>query len=143
MNARLPNLPTPARAEAHADVVRRGYHAFNHGDIQALNELFDARASWHTPGRSPLAGDHRGREAVFAQFARYGGDTQGTFRAALKDVLANDDGRVVGLHHNSGLRCGLRLDVDCCIEFVVRDGKIVSGREYFFDLCAWDAFWAA
>jgi ketosteroid isomerase-like protein len=37
---------------------------------------------------------------------------------------------------------GRRLDVDCCIEFEVRDGRIVSGREYFFDLHAWDAFWA-
>jgi len=26
---------------------------------------------------------------------------------------------------------------------VVRDGRIVSGREHFFDLHAWDDFWAA
>jgi ketosteroid isomerase-like protein len=24
----------------------------------------------------------------------------------------------------------------------VADGQIVSGREFFFDLHAWDAFWA-
>ena len=143
MNASSRTLPEPTRAEANADVVRRGYHAFNTGDIHTLNELFDVRAAWYTPGRSPVAGDHQGREAVFAQFARYGGETQGTFRAALRDVLANDDGCVVALHHNSGLRNGRRLDVDCCIEFVVRNGKIVSGREHFFDLHAWDAFWAA
>lgn len=143
MNASSRDFTTLTPAEAHADVVRRGYHAFNTGDIHTLNELFDARATWHTPGRSPVAGDHHGREAVFAQFARYGGDTQGTFRAALRDVMANDEGRVVALHHNSGLRNGRRLDVDCCVEFFVRDGKIVSGREHFFDLHAWDAFWAA
>ncbi len=143
MDASTPDLPNGRRAEAHADIVRRGYHAFNTGDIHTLNELFDARATWHTPGRSPVAGDHRGREAVFAQFARYGGDTQGTFRAALRDVLANEDGCVVALHRNTGVRNGRRLDVDCCIEFAVRDGKIVSGREHFFDLHAWDAFWSA
>jgi hypothetical protein len=79
---------------------------------------------------------------VFAQFARYGGESQGSFKATLQQVLASDDGRVVGLHHNSGLRNGKRLDVDCCIEFHVRDGRIVSGREHFFDLYAWDAFWS-
>jgi len=134
--------PTTARASEHADVVRRAYHAFNTADIGALNELFDEKASWHTPGRSPIAGEHRGRNAVFAQFGRYGGETHGTFTAALQQVLASDDGCVVGLHHNSGVRNGKRLETDCCIEFEVRDGKIVSGREHFFDLHAWDAFWA-
>lgn len=142
MNAMTHDTSAATRAEAHADVVRRGYQAFNTGDIKALNELFDAKASWHTPGHSPIAGHHQGREAVFAQFGRYGGDTEGTFKAALKQVLASDDGRVVGLHHNSGQRNGQRLDVDCCIEFQVRDGRIVSGREHFFDLYTWDAFWA-
>jgi ketosteroid isomerase-like protein len=130
----------PARDDA--DVVRRGYHAFNTGDIRALHEVFDEQASWHTPGHSPLAGEYRGRPAVFAQFARYGGETEGTFKAALHQVLTGDDGRVVGVHHNSGLRHGRRLDVSCCIEFQVRDGRIVCGREHFFDLHAWDAFWA-
>jgi len=142
MTAMTQELPATTRAEKHADVVRRGYQAFNAGDIKALNELFDEKASWHTPGHNAVAGDHWGRAAVFAQFGRYGGETEGTFKAALQHVLASDDGRVVGLHHNSGLRNGKRLDVDCCIEFQVKGGKIVSGREYFFDLHAWDAFWA-
>lgn len=142
MNAMTQDTPAMTQAEANADVVRRGYQAFNTGDIRALNELFDEQASWHTPGASPIAGDHRGRAAVFAQFGRYGGETEGTFKAALRQVLASDDGRVVGLHHNSGVRNGKRLDVDCCIEFQLRDGRVVSGREYFFDLHAWDAFWA-
>lgn len=134
--------PTVARASEHADVVRRAYHALNAADIEELNELFDEKATWHTPGRSPIAGEHRGRNAVFAQFGRYGGETHGTFTAALQQVLASDDGCVVGLHHNSAVRNGKRLETDCCIEFEVRDGRIVSGREHFFDLHAWDAFWA-
>jgi ketosteroid isomerase-like protein len=142
MNTITQARPQTARAADHADVVRRGYQAFNAGDIQTLNELIDENASWHTPGRSPIAGEHRGRAAILAQFGRYGGETEGTFKAALQQVLADDNGRVVGLHHNSGVRNGKRLAVDCCIEFEVRDGKLVRGREHFFDLYAWDAFWA-
>lgn len=141
-NTLTPQKPQTARAADHADVVRRGYHAFNTGDIQTMNELLDEKASWHTPGRSPIAGEHRGRAAVLAQFGRYGGETNGTFTAALQQVMASNDGCAVGLHHNSGLRNGKRLEVDCIIEFEVRDGKIVCGREHFFDLHAWDAFWA-
>lgn len=142
MNTITPQKPQTARAADHAALVRRGYQAFNSGDIQTMNELLDEKATWHTPGHSPIAGEHRGRAAVLAQFGRYGGETQGTFTAALQQVLASDDGSVVGLHHNSGMRNGKRLEVDCCIEFEVRDGKIICGREHFFDLHAWDAFWA-
>jgi uncharacterized protein len=126
----------------NAEVVRRGYEAFNNADIEALTELTDVNASWHTPGRSPIAGEYQGRDAVFGQFGRYGGDTGGTFTADLRQVFTADDGRVVGLHHNSAERDGKRLDTDCCIVFEVADGRIVSGREHFFDLGNWDAFWS-
>ena len=131
-----------SNAEFNADVVRRGYQAFNSADMKTLTELFDEKSSWHTPGRSPAAGDRRGRDAVFSQFGRYGGETGGTFKAALQDVFASDDGRVVAIHHNSAQRSGKRLDVGCCIVFQVKDGRIVSGREHFYDLHNWDDFWA-
>ena len=131
-----------SNAEFNADVVRRGYRAFNAADIKALTELFDEKSSWHTPGRSLAAGDRRGRDAVFRQFGRYGDETGGTFKAALQDVFASDDGRVVAIHHNSAQRNGKRLDVGCCIVFQVKDGRIVSGREHFYDLHNWDDFWA-
>ena len=127
---------------ANAAVVRRGYEAFNTGDMETLTELFDENATWHTPGRSPIAGDYQGRDAAFGQFGRYGGDTGGTFQAELKQVFASEDGRVIGLHHNTGERNGKQLDVSCSIVFELEGGRITSGRECFFDLYAWDEFWS-
>jgi ketosteroid isomerase-like protein len=127
--------------EENVAVVRRGYEAFNTADMAALTEIFDENASWHTPGRA-TGGDYVGRDAVFGQFGRYGGETGGTFRAALQDVFATADGRVIGLHHNSAERGGKQLDVDCCIVFEVKDGRLVDGREFFGDLYAWDEFWS-
>ncbi len=34
----------------NADVIRRGYEAFNAADMKTLTELFDEHSSWHTPG---------------------------------------------------------------------------------------------
>ena len=130
------------QAADNAEVVRRGYAAFNAADAAALTEIFDARASWHTPGRSPIAGSNRGRDAVFAQFGRYVGETDGTFKATLEEVLTSEDGRVIGVHQNTGDRNGRRLDVGCCIVFEVQDGRIVDGREYFYDLHSRDEFWS-
>lgn len=128
--------------DSSTDIVRRGYQAFNSADLPTLTELFDERASWHTPGRSSLAGDHVGRDAAFSQFGRYLEGTGGTFKAELRHLTADDEGRVVAIHHNSGVRNGKRLDVDCCIVFQVENGRIVDGSENFQDLYAWDEFWA-
>jgi len=129
-------------AEKNADIVRRGYEAFNKADMKALTEIFHENASWHTPGKSPIAGDHFGRNAAFAQFGHYGSDTAGTFRADLKSVATTDDGRVIGIHHNTAKKNGKQLDVDCCIVFEIKDGQIFSGKEYFYNLNAWDEFWS-
>lgn len=130
------------QAERNAEIVRRGYEAFNSGDTKTLAEIFHESASWHTPGRSSVAGDYKGRDATFAQFGRYVGETTGTFKATLQRVLTSDDGRVVGIHHNSAKRNGKRLDVGCCIVFELKDGRIIDGREHFSDLYAWDEFWS-
>jgi ketosteroid isomerase-like protein len=39
----------------------------NAGDSATLTELLGDNVSWHIPGRSPLAGDVVGREAVCAR----------------------------------------------------------------------------
>ena len=76
--------------------------------------------SWHTPGQSPLAGDIVGREAVFARLGRYVVETGGTFRADLKRVLTDEDGRVIGIHHNVAERGDRQLDVYCIVVFESR-----------------------
>jgi ketosteroid isomerase-like protein len=123
-------------------IVRRGYQAFNEADIAALVELLADDVTWTTPGESTVAGTARGRDAVLAQFGRYGGETEGTFKADLVGVFEGDSGRVIGLHHNSATRAGRELDTDCCIVFEVENGKITSGAEHFFDLYNWDKFWS-
>jgi uncharacterized protein len=129
-------------ADENAAIVRCGYEAFNTADMNTLTELFDESASWHTPGRSSLAGDHEGREATFAYFGQLGQETGGTLKAELRYLLADDDGRVVGIHHNGAERNGKHLDVECCLVFELKDGRVIDGREHFDDLYAWDEFWS-
>jgi ketosteroid isomerase-like protein len=127
---------------ANATIVRRGYEAVNTGDVETLAELLGDNVSWHTPGRSPLAGDVVGREAVFARLGRYLAETGGTFRAELMRVLTDEDGRVIGIHHSVAERDGKHLDIYGGIVFELQDSRIVDGREHFYDLRAWDEFWS-
>ena len=130
------------RADENAAIMRRAYEAFNTGDINTLTELFDESAVWHTPGRSWAASDYQGREATLAYFGRLGQETGGTFQAELQQLLADDDGRVVGIHRSTAERNGKRLEVGDCIVFQLKDGRITDGREHFHDLYAWDEFWS-
>ena len=126
----------------NADLVRRGYQAFNTADIKTLTELFAENASWHTPGRGSVAGDHVGREAVFGYFGRLGQETGGTFKADLRFLTTDDDGRVMSMHRNTAVRNGKRLDVECCLVFQIENGRVTDGTEHFYDLHAWDEFWS-
>ena len=125
-------------ADENAAIIRRGYEAFNSGDMETLTEIFDESAAWHTPGRSSLAGDHQGRDATFARLAQ---ETGGTFRAELRHLLADDE-RVVGIHHNSAERDGKHMDIDVCLVFQLEDGRVTEGWEHYRDLYAWDDFWS-
>jgi uncharacterized protein len=129
-------------ADENAAIMRRAYAAFNSGDIDTLVALFDEGAVWHLPGRSRFADDYQGRDATLAYFGQLAQDTGGTFQAELQHLLADDQGRVIGMQRSTAQRDGKRLDVGNCIVFELKDGRITDGREHFHDLYAWDEFWA-
>jgi uncharacterized protein len=129
-------------ADENVAIMRRGYDAFNRGDMKTLVEIFDERAVWHLPGRSALANDYQGREAILAYFGRIGQETGGTFQAELERLLADNDDRVVGIQRSTANRNGKHLDVGDSIVFQLKDGRITDGREHFHDLYAWDEFWS-
>jgi uncharacterized protein len=129
-------------AEDNVAIMRRAYEAFNRGELETLTEMFDEGAVWHLPGRSSMAKDYQGREAILAYFGQLGQETGGTFRAELDDLLADGDDRVVGIHRSTAERDGKQLSVGDCIVFQLKDGRITDGREHFHDLYAWDEFWS-
>ena len=128
-----------ANAQENAAAVRRGYEAFNRGDMQALADLFAEDAVWHVSGRNRLSGEKRGRDAAFAYFGQLGELSGGTFRAELHDVIANDE-HVVGLHTSTGERDGRRLSAHTALVFHMRDGKVAECWEHQEDQAAFDEF---
>ncbi|CAN7687032.1 nuclear transport factor 2 family protein [Mesorhizobium amorphae] len=126
----------------NSDLVRRGYAAFDAGDMDTLTQTIDASCRWHSPGKSSLAGDYKGHEEIFGHFGRLGSESQGTFKSNLLHVTESEDGSVVAVHRDTAERNGKRLDVLCCIVFDIKNGKAMDAREYIYDLYAWDTFWA-
>ena len=122
-------------AQQNTERIRGGYDAFNKADIEALTDLFAEDAVWHSPGRGAVAGDHKGRDATFAYFGRLAELTDGTFRANLHSLVAEGD-TVIARQTNTATRGERQLNVNVCVVFDMRDGRIVEGREYQYDLYA-------
>ena len=129
-------------ASENVAIMQRAYNAFNTGDLDTVAETFDESVVWHLPGRSSMADDYKGREATLAYFGKLAQETGGTFRAELQHLAADGDSRVVGIQRSTADRGGKHLDVDNCIVFELKDGRVTDGREHFEDLYAWDEFWS-
>jgi uncharacterized protein len=88
-------------------------------------------------GRSQIAGDYRGREAVFGLFGKIMEVTEGSFRMDPHAVLADDE-HAVALVFATASRGGRSITDNDAHVFHMRDGKVVefwtaSTDQYAFD----------
>jgi uncharacterized protein len=123
----------------NAALVRRGYEAFNAADMATLTELFDEQADLYQPGSNPIAGEYRGRDAVFAFFGELAQRSRGTFRAEIRHLYASDRD-VVAIHHATATRDGAVLDTETALVFAIEDGRVTGMRAVQRDQEEWDAF---
>ena len=122
------------------ELVRRGYEAFNAGDMASLSDMFAEDAVWYAAGSGVLSGIKQGRDAILGFFGELGARTQGQFQANLKDIVGGEN-CTVAIQQTQAASGGKTLDVATVITFVISDGKITEGREYFEDTGKYDAFW--
>jgi hypothetical protein len=126
----------------NATLVRRAYELFSNGDADGFLELLADDVMWHVPGRCPLAGDYKGRQAVLGYVSSIDELSGGTYQISeLHDVVAND-AHVVGLHHSVATRPGKTYDHNEIVIFHVRDGRITEVWEAYGDLYEIDEFWS-
>lgn len=116
------NRTTP---EENIALTRRGYAAFDSGDLAALTEILDEDCVWHVTGVGDLDGDYVGRAATFGFFAALAQEFGGTFKLDVHDILANEE-HVTVLCTTSATRNGKELRMPTVHVYHVRDGKTVE-----------------
>jgi ketosteroid isomerase-like protein len=125
-----------------AAVVRRLCEAVAKRDLEAARVCFAEHALWVLPGRSPIAGEHRGWDAIRDDFlVKLDPLSGGTFRVELTEVAVGDE-HVVAVQHATAKHGRKRLDITACQLIKVEDGKIVEVRGHYFDQYALDGFWS-
>jgi ketosteroid isomerase-like protein len=133
-------MPDPSRRAANEAAIRRYCDAWVSGDLAAIVDCYHDDLVLHYFGRSPLAGDHRGKPAVLLLLARVG---QLTNRRLLEihDVLASDEHAVV-LARERFERDGRAVDLNRVFVYHIRDGKLAEGWFYDEDQRTVDEFWS-
>jgi ketosteroid isomerase-like protein len=135
----------PEAAQAPADdkymtLVRRGYEAFNRGDIETLRTILAHDCVQHVPGTGPAAGTYKGLDAVLGYYAKLAELTDGTFRAHLIDVFGDGQGHVTSLHQISARRNGETRASRGTILFTFLGDKATDLTQMHADLPGDDAF---
>jgi uncharacterized protein len=126
----------------HPDVelAERIFGSFRR-DPRSLASLIAEDAVWTVVGRAPVAGVYNGRRAIFDLFKATQTLTEGTYKAELRYVLADDE-RTVAVYRASGGRGDRELDIDQALFVRVEDGRWVEILAVPLDPIAFDAFWA-
>ena len=120
-------------SEENVNILRRGYEAFNRGDIDTVMGLMDPNIEWQEPDVEglPQRGTHHGPEDVANNvFGAIVGNWD-SFQAVPEDFMDAGD-RVVVLGHlaGTGKASGRTLDAPYAHVLTLRDGKAVHFRAY-------------
>ncbi|WP_104043458.1 nuclear transport factor 2 family protein [Arthrobacter sp. ZGTC412] len=124
-----------------AAVVRRGYEAFNGGDMETLMGLFADDAVYHVGGSGGLAGDKQGKKAIMAYFAELFTLSGGTAKVELQDVIAGER-HTVSVQSAEAQRNGKSMKQNGVLVFTLRDGKVTEVREFQEDTAKATDFWS-
>lgn len=133
----MPEHPNVAR-------VRAAYEAFGRGDLPAILAPFAPDAVFHVGGQGPLAGDHKGHEAITSALIGSFQLTGGTQRIDVKNIYADDAHAVIVVHETATRAAdGATLDIDeVHLAVLGPDGAIVDFWDIPADHDVHDSFFA-
>lgn len=124
----------------NAALARRVFDAFSRRDGRVVAAALDEDVVWRVGGRSPMAGEYRGRREVARFLARTTALTNGTYRSELLFTVADDD-HVVIVYRARGERGERSIDLEQVLLCRVRGGRFVEVAAVPTDQYLFDSFW--
>jgi uncharacterized protein len=119
-------------SQENVEVVRRTVSGLAVADWQGIFETWDPQIEWHFAREAVISGVHRGRDQVRAALTSFVTEWE-DFTVEIEKLIAAGDERVVAFVHltGRGRGSGLPLDFREANIFIIREGRIVSVKEYF------------
>jgi uncharacterized protein len=123
-------METTVAEHPNATLFRKGYAAFNSGDMDTVRSTFAENIVWHSGGRNRFSRDTTGIDNTLGFFMELIDATDGSFKLDVHDIVANDTHAValVTVHWNHG---GTAYESKGAHAVHVSDGKVTES--WFFD----------
>ena len=119
-------------SQENVEAVRRQFEAFRDGGLEEVAKYWHPDIDWRAvEGAADDVGPIRG-ESRLRRYYQDWIDTMDALQAEVEEVLFDDDERVAAVIRNSGRgrASGVLTEGRYFVACTVRDGRIVSGREY-------------
>jgi ketosteroid isomerase-like protein len=110
-------------------------------DTATLQQLFTRDCVVHMPGSHPLAGEHKGLDAVLDLVRRMHEETNGV-SAEPQQLFVDDRGHAIGMYRFTAERRGRRHDVVSAAHFTFVGDRIAGIEVYEQDLDGMNQFWS-
>lgn len=109
----------------NADVIKRGYEAFNRGDGASLSEVFADDVRWEGPNAEgvPMSGVHEGKDAVLQALGQIGERFE-TFHVSPDELVEEGETIVVLSHLEAKSQSGHEVKLPGVEIFRLSGGKI-------------------
>jgi ketosteroid isomerase-like protein len=109
-------------------VVRRHFDTFREDGLEAAAQLWHPQIKWHPLEGAGVVSGHAAMRRYYAEWV----ETMEDLRGDVEETVVEDGDRVVVLIRNSGRGrvSGVPASGSYFVTCVVRDGRIVSGREF-------------
>lgn len=116
----------------NTSMVRQAYENFKTGNIQALLNSFSDQIDWQLPEMKnvPFAGKRKGREQVGQFFATLDKEQEVVEFEPREFIATGDKVVALGRYAWRVKSTGRKFESDWAHVFTVRDGRIVSFKEY-------------
>lgn len=136
-------MASETATHSNEHVIRTMFDAYSRGDADTLRQVLAEGVFYHIPGRSPMAGSYRGRDAVLALWDRQKEAMGGQpYHVEFLGMLTGGE-RTVLLTSGRAEGQGTILTWRGVNEYTVRDGKVAECRLYVDDLYTFDDFWSS
>jgi uncharacterized protein len=129
-----------SKRDENEAIIKRYCEAWKKGDLPTMFGLYHDEFVLRYFGRSPLAGEHRGKAAAIGVLGKVQKLTNRQL-LEIRDVLASDDHAIV-IARERFRRDGKQLEANRIFVYRVRDGKLLECWVYDEDQRAVDEFWS-
>jgi uncharacterized protein len=136
----LTSAISSSKRSENEEIIKRYCEAWKKGDFPTMLGLYHDEFILHYFGRSPLAGEHRGKAAALGVLAKVQKLTNRQL-LEIRDILASDDHTIV-IARERFERDGKRLEANRIFVYRIRDGKLGECWVYDEDQRTVDEFWS-